>query len=460
MRRLELPFRLHVEEDGVRVGGEGGHILPGMLCDEAAADVADDVARHVDGVFGGGEGRGVTQVERRQVFRRHAGADGGGEHVDALFHPFKPHRLRADDDAALLFVQHLQSHVARAGVIGGVVGRKQQGAAAGDARSGSRAFVQARGGGGHVEAFEHGRALRAAVDAADSADVVGGDAPLLVGGPSEGDARLFAGDGMEDLHRVAHGVDVGIGSAHMLVYDHRAARAQLQPRRLGEIGFGKDADGDQGAVCTEGFAGGVGDDAALLAAQRRHRVFEAQVDAVFAQAGVEDTGHVVIERRHHLFFHLQDGDAHAAADEVFRRLQADKAAADDQRALDGVLVQEIVDAEGVFDGAKGEDALVRLHKGRPHRLRARRIDQLIVTLEILLAARKVAHAHLFLLAQDLHRLAVHAHVHIEAAQKTFRRLQGQLFAVLDDAAYVVRKPAVGVRNVAAAFEHHDLRALV
>ena len=125
-----------------------------------------------------------------------------------------------------------------------------------------------------------------------------------------------------------------------------------------------------------------------------------------------------------------------------------------------MLVQEIVDAEGVFDGAEGEDALVRLHKGRPHRLRPRRIDQLIVAFRILLAVGEVTHAHLFLLAQDLHRLAVHAHVHIEAAQKTFRRLQGQLFAVLDDAAYVVRKPAVGVRNVAAAFEHDDLRALV
>ena len=103
-------------------------------------------------------------------------------------------------------------------------------------------------------------------------------------------------------------------------------------------------------------------------------------------------------------------------------------------------------AEGVLHRAQGEDAVPLPDKGRADGRRARRIDELVVTLPIFAAALRLAHAHLLFRARDLDDLAADAHVHVEAAAETFRRLQREFGAVADDPADVVRQPAVRIRK--------------
>lgn len=44
--------------------------------------------------------------------------------------------------------------------------------------------------------------------------------------------------------------------------------------------------------------------------------------------------------------------------------------------------------------------------------------------------------------------------------EAFRRLQRQLLTLLDDAADEIRQAAVGIGNVSAALEHHDMRGFI
>jgi hypothetical protein len=52
------------------------------------------------------------------------------------------------------------------------------------------------------------------------------------------------------------------------------------------------------------------------------------------------------------------------------------------------------------------------------------------------------------------------HVHPEAGEEALRRLERQVLGVLDDPADVVGQAAVGVGDIAGAFEDHDLRLFV
>ena len=72
------------------------------------------------------------------------------------------------------------------------------------------------------------------------------------------------------------------------------------------------------------------------------------------------------------------------------------------------------------------------------------------------AAQKLPHPNSLCRAVDGKCLAVHPHVDMEALKKALRGLQGQLLFVLDHPAHVVGQAAVGVRNKAAALQHHDL----
>lgn len=136
-----------------------------------------------------------------------------------------------------------------------------------------------------------------------------------------------------------------------------------------------------------------GGDAVPFLRKRRHLAAEAEFNPAFAQFCVEDARHIVIEGQHDLLFHLDEGDAHAAAEQIFRRFQPDEPAADDEDGARLFLFEKIVDAEGILDRAQGENAVSSPRKGREYRLRARRVDELIVTLFVFRALfRADAHA--------------------------------------------------------------------
>ena len=99
----------------------------------------------------------------------------------------------------------------------------------------------------------------------------------------------------------------------------------------------------------------------------------AQVDAhvLRLQALPHRLGHLRIERWHELVRHLDDRHLETAAREVLRHLQADEAAADDDRAARLFLHHPISYPAAVGNGPQGEDARqVDSGKGRPDGRRA------------------------------------------------------------------------------------------
>ena len=84
--------------------------------------------------------------------------------------------------------------------------------------------------------------MKAAVSAAD---VVGGNAPLLVSGPRQRNQRFLAGHEMGDLYGIAHSVDIRHGGFHPLVDSDAAPDAQLKSGLFYQMGVRRDADGQQ-----------------------------------------------------------------------------------------------------------------------------------------------------------------------------------------------------------------------
>ena len=75
-------------------------------------------------------------------------------------------------------------------------------------------------------------------------DHVGRDAALPVRRPRQRDEALLAGDAVRLLDRVAHGEDVGVAGAHLIVHDDAAALADLDAGHLGERGLGLHPDAE------------------------------------------------------------------------------------------------------------------------------------------------------------------------------------------------------------------------
>ena len=59
------------------------------------------VAQLVDRILGGTVGRGVGELKVDQVCGRQPGTHRGGEHIDALVRTVAPHRLGAENGAAV-----------------------------------------------------------------------------------------------------------------------------------------------------------------------------------------------------------------------------------------------------------------------------------------------------------------------------------------------------------------------
>ena len=178
------------------------------------------------------------------------------------------------------------------------------------------------------------RALRAAKTRVASGDHVGRDAALPVGRPGQRDEARFTGDGVIHLDRIAHGEDVGIGRAHLVVDANAAAFADLQAGRAREVGVGthpEREDHDVGRIHLPGLRAHA-QRAFTALFERGHAVVELNANAVPNEVIFHRPRHVLVERPQHLVGHLDERDVEAPVHQVLRALHADEAAANDDRA--------------------------------------------------------------------------------------------------------------------------------
>ena len=323
-------------------------------------------------------------------------------------------------------------------------------------------LVEADGGGGEAEDLDDRRAERAPILAGDAADVVRGDAALLVGRAGQRRELERACDGVGDRDGVAHGVDVGVAGAHVAVDHDGALGPELEPGGLRQLALRHDADGedDEGAVNALA-ALDVDADAVFNLLIALDRVLKAQVDAVFAKLGVELAGHIPVQRRHDLLAALEYRHAHARLGEVLRGLEADEAAAYDDDAARLLLRDDAAHLQRVLDGAQLEHALRVYARGvRHHGLRAGREDELVVLEAVFAAVGEAFDRDALVFAVYRRDLARDAHVDIEAGFEAPRGLEREGFLLRNDAADVVGQAAVGVGDEAGALYDGYLRALV
>ena len=196
------------------------------------------------------------------------------------------------------------------------------------------------------------------------------------------------------------------------------------------------------------------------------------------QVALDEPRHLGIERRHDLVELLDERHLETQVREVLHHLEADEPAADHDRPLglrDGLeprvgvhpglallaAVQPLADGPGIGDGPDGEDARqVNPGKRRTDRGRSGRQHQLVVGFGRHVACRDIAQFDGLLRRVDGDRLAPRPRVDVEHGPEHLLRGDEEARLLRDDAADVVRQPAVRVRDVRPAFHHEDFGLLV
>ncbi len=138
----------------------------------------------------------------------------------------------------------------------------------------------------------------------------------------------------------------------LLVDGDPAARADGQPGPRREARLGSDTDRGDHEVRGDPLPGR---ERHVVHADRRHGGAEPEIHTMPADAAVDDLGQLGVEGCHHLGRRLDDRRGKPAVHEVLGHLEADEAAADDDRGpgLAGRLDQRV----RVLDGAQRERPL-------------------------------------------------------------------------------------------------------
>ena len=331
-----------IQQSHAAVPGQLLHLIHMELLHQALGQVLHHEARHIHRVLGGGVGGSVGQVQGGQLRGFHAAVDGGGQHVYPLIHALIAHYLGAQQPVTALFKDYLQGQHLAAGIVSRVAHGGEDHLVHVVARLFGVGLVEAGGGGGHVKELEHGAALGAGVAAVPAADIVRGDAPLLVRRARQRYHRILAGDIVLHLHRISHGVDIRVGGLHPLVHNDAALEPQLQPGLGGQAAVGADAYGQHHHVRMEGS--GVLQQhvhAPVLLLKALHGEAQSQLHPVAAHLVVDIGGHVGVEGVHQLFGPLDYGHIQAQLPQVLRQLQAYEAAPR-QHGGSGLVLHHIV----------------------------------------------------------------------------------------------------------------------
>ena len=158
---------------------------------------------------------------------------------------------------------------------------------------------------------------------------------------------------------------------------------------------------------------------------------------------------------------LDDGDVDATVDEVLRGLQTYVSRTADDRLGRMDVIDEPAHPQSILHRAHCHDArIAHGHRIRDDRTGAWREDQLVIALLVFGSIHRAADDDLPGRTIDGDHLAPHTHIDIESGGERSGSLKGQFRLVLYRSSDVVRKSAIGVRNISCALEDHELRILV
>ena len=319
---------------------------------------------------------------------------------------------------------------------------------------------QAGAAGGHVEHLDHGGALGApvAADILAAGDRVGGDPALPVRRAGQHRQHRLPGQEMSGFHRVAGREDVRCRGAHLRVDHDPAARPDLQAGVTGEVHVGTRPGRHHDDVGLHGGAVGQIDDQPVVrpVTDCRGRRAQPQVHLVGDDVVAQDPGHLRVQPRHQPLGPLDHGGGQPAVPERLGELQADVAAADDDRA-GGALVELGDDPVHVGDVAQHvHPRVIRSRDRRPDRLGPRAQHELVVGLPVGPPLIQVAHLDFPGVAVDADHVLPGPHIQRQALGQALRGLQQQAVPVRDDSPDVIRQAAVRERDVVVPLEHDDL----
>ena len=283
--------------------------------------------------------------------------------------------------------------------------------------------------------------------------MLAGKASRAVRRPGEWDAHAPSGGTVGILSSIANGIDVGVRRAHEIVGGNPAARADLEAGVDRKLHVRAHAEAEQDNVGGEARAVSQQDGScrAVLLLDRRDPAAKLQLHPVGLKRTVEWLSHLGVEERQHLGLQLDERDCQTAVAELLGDFEADKAAADHNRAA--CVGYGGRDPVGVFEIAQRKHA-ARLRTGhrRHDRASAWGEDELVIGLDVAASGGVVLHGHGLGCPVNRHHLLTCAHVDAEALGEKLRGCDQQLGPVLDLAAQVVGQATVREGDIGVFLE--------
>ena len=183
-----------IQQRHTAIPGEGAPDLPyGTDFTRPFTIVFNHKSRHIDPGPWRGVRRRIGQVQFLQLHPAQPRTDGGGQHVNAFIHPVIAYDLGTQQAAAPLLKDHLHGHQLSTGVISCVAHRRENDRIRLNSKSLGRGLIDSGNGGGEIKDLDHAAALGAGIPAIAPADVIGSNAPLLVGRTGQSDQRILPG---------------------------------------------------------------------------------------------------------------------------------------------------------------------------------------------------------------------------------------------------------------------------
>jgi len=171
--------------------------------------------------------------------------------------------------------------------------------------------------------------------------------------------------------------------------------------------------------------------------------------------------HFVVDWSHHLVEHLHNADANSTFRQVFRHLQPDEAAADDDRSFYLLCSDISVQCVQLRDVVKDKHPIkVNTGQWRDDWLCSRGKHQLVVVFPVFPAIGILSHKYILRFPVYCHNLAVGARIDVEHSFQAFGCCNQQFFTFINGTAQVVWQSAIRKGHIGSFLEHHNLCVLI
>ena len=128
-------------------------------------------------------------------------------------------------------------------------------------------------------------------------NIIRRNSPLLVGGTSQGDEAMLFGNKMVNFDRIAHGVNIGISCAHGRINQNSPGGTQGERGVTSQRGLGTNTNRRNAQIKIYNRARL---ERGLMGVQARNSIAQIKSDPFTPQLGVNDIGHLHVERCHDL----------------------------------------------------------------------------------------------------------------------------------------------------------------